>query len=117
PLHEIARSHAGYVGEMAWRRFWSTGWPVACDEYLERVKALTFGGCDDCQMAFTAWKAVGIRAPIEDAREVMMKGQRLALEIGQRRDVQNAIRALAAALMEQHTLTSADAHEIIEKYI
>lgn len=116
-LHEIARSHAGPVGEMAKLRCWNSGWPEDADEYLRRVHAFQFGGCDGCQMAFAAWKAVGINSPIDDARKVMLEGQALALRLGQQRPVWLAIRALAAELMESHTLSGKRAHSIIEPYV
>lgn len=116
-VHEIARSHAGPVGEMARLRCWSSGWPEDADEYLERVHAFQFGGCDGCKQAFAAWAEVGINSPIEQARKVMREGQALALRIGQQRPVWLAIRALAAELMEHQTLTGAEAHAIIETYV
>lgn len=116
-LHEIARSHAGPVGEMARLRCWSSGWPEDADEYLERVHAFQFGGCDGCQQAFAAWAAVGINSPIEEARKILREGQALALRLGQQRPIWLAIRALAEELMREHTLSGKRAHSIIEPFI
>ncbi|MBI1620804.1 hypothetical protein [Aquamicrobium zhengzhouense] len=116
-LHEIARSHAGSVGEMARLRCWSSGWPEDADEYLERVHAFQFGGCDGCQQAFAAWAAVGINSPIEEARKILREGQALALRLGQSRPVWLAIRALAAELMREHTLSGKRAHSIAEPFV
>ena len=117
PIQKIARSHAGPVGEMARVQCWCSGWPEDADEYLLRVQAFEFGGCDQCNMALEAWRAVGIISPIDAAREVMLAGQALALKLGQRRDVQQAIRALAAQLMEHGTISGKRAHSIIEPFV
>lgn len=116
-VHRIARSHAGPVGEMARLRCWNSGWPDDADEFLERVHAFQFGGCDGCQAAFAAWAEVGINSPIELAREVMLHGQALALRLCQQRPVWLAIRALAEELMRENTLSGKRAHSIIEPYV
>lgn len=113
----IAIDFAGAIGEMSRLRCWSTISPHDEDDYLNRIEAGSGGGCDECKMAGWAWMAVGLSAGKSAAQEVFRNGQRLALNIGQRRVVQQAIRALAAALMEKHTMTGKEAHEIIEKYI
>lgn len=114
---EVAKSFAGYVGEMAHTQFWRSPYPEDGDEYLHRVETFQFGGCDGCQMAMVAWREVGLSAGIAAAREVFRAGQRLALTIGQRREVQMAIRALAASLMETNTIAGPEAHAIIEPYV
>jgi hypothetical protein len=113
----IAVDFAGAVGEMARTRCWSTLSPDDEDDYLSRIEAGLGGGCDECGMARWAWMSVGLSAGKVAAREVFRAGQLLALSIGQRRDVLAAIRALAAALMEHHTMTGAEAHAVIEPYV
>lgn len=113
----IAVDFAGAIGVMSRIRCWSTISVDDEDDYLARIEAGLGGGCDECGMARWAWLSVGLSAGRSAAREVFRAGQRLALTIGQRRDVQSAIRALAAALMEHHTMTGAEAHAVIENYI
>lgn len=113
----IAIDFAGAVGEMSRLRCWSTISPDDEDDYLSRIEAGLGGGCDECGMARWAWMSVGLSAGKSAAQEVFRAGQRLALDIGQRREMQQAIRALAAALMEKQTLAGPDAHTIIGRYI
>ena len=113
----IAINYAGHIGEMARLRCWSTLRPEEEDEYLDRASEGSGGGCDECKMAADAWLSAGRSAGKEAAREAFRAGQMLALQLGQRRDVQQAIRALAGQLMERHTLTGAAAHAIIENYL
>lgn len=113
----IAIDFAGAVGEMSRLRCWSTISPDDEDDYLSRIEAGLGGGCDECGMARWAWMSVGLSAGKVAAREVFRAGQLLALSIGRRRDVLAAIRALAAALMEHHTMTGAEAHAVIEPYV
>lgn len=116
-LHEIARSHAGPVGEMARLRCWSSGWPEDADEFLERVHAFQFGGCDGCQKAMNAWRAVGLDAGIDAARDVFRAGEALALRLGRQQPIWLAIRSLAEELMREHTLSGKRAHSIVEPFV
>lgn len=116
-MQSIAKSYAGPVGEMAYSRCWITI-PVGEEEdFLARVAAFRFGGCDECRMAMIAWSAVGLDAGVEAARAVFRDGQLLALRLGQERRIQQAIKALAAALMERPTCSGKRAASIIEPFI
>jgi hypothetical protein len=86
-------------------------------DYLTRVRALKFGGCDECQMALTAWTANGLDAGIEAARAVFREGQLLALKLLDRRDVRAAISALADKLAEGEIVDGATCHELLEQHL
>jgi hypothetical protein len=86
-------------------------------DYLTRVRAFEFGGCDECKMALTAWTANGLDAGIDAARAVFREGQLLALKLLDRRDVREAINALADKLAEGKIVDGATCHELLEQHL
>jgi hypothetical protein len=86
-------------------------------DYLSRVCAFEFGGCDECKMALTAWTATGLSAGIDAARAVFREGQLLALKLLDRCDVRAAINALADKLAEGAIVDGATWHELIERHL
>jgi hypothetical protein len=86
-------------------------------DYLSRVRAFKFGGCDECQMALTAWTANGLDAGIDAARAVFREGQLLALRLLDRRDVRAAISALADRLSEGEIVDGATCHLLLEQHL
>lgn len=117
PIESIAKSYAGPVGEMALTRCWSTFGQTDEADFLARVEAFQFGGCDGCRMALAAWAAVGLPAGIDAARGVFREGQLLALRIAQERRVRQAIQVLAQELLERHTVSGKRAASIIEPFV
>lgn len=86
-------------------------------DYLNRVRAFKFGGCDECKMALTAWTANGLEAGIEAARAVFREGQLLALKLLDRRDVRAAISAFADKLAEGEIVDGETCHGLIENHL
>ncbi|WP_309774783.1 hypothetical protein [Nitrobacter vulgaris] len=84
---------------------------------MNRVRQLSFGGCDECQMALTAWTANGLDAGIEAARAVFREGQLLALKLLYSRAVRTAISSLADKLSEGEIIDGATCHDLIEKHL
>lgn len=117
PVESVAMSYAGPVGEMARTRCWSTFDEADEADFLARVEAFQFGGCDGCRMALAAWAAVGLPAGIDAARGVFREGQLLALRIAQERRVRQAIQVLAKELLERHTVSGKRAASIIEPFV
>lgn len=117
PVESVAMSYAGPVGEMALTRCWSTFGQADEADFLARVEAFQFGGCDGCRMALAAWAAVGLPAGIDAARGVFREGQLLVLRIAQERRVRQAIQMLAQELMERHTVSGKRAASIVEPLV
>jgi hypothetical protein len=86
-------------------------------DYLTRVRAFKFGGCDECQMALVAWTANGLDGGIEAARAAFREGQLLALKMLNRRDVRAAISGLADKLAEGEIVDGEVCHDLIEKHL
>jgi hypothetical protein len=86
-------------------------------DYLNRVRQLSFGSCDECTMALTAWTSNGLDAGIEAARAVFREGQLLALKLLDRRDVRTAISALADKRSDGEIVDSATCHDLFEQHL
>jgi hypothetical protein len=86
-------------------------------DYLNRVRQLSFGSCDECTMALTAWTSNGLDAGIEAARAVFREGQLLALKLLDRRDVRTAISALADKRSDGEIVDGATCHDLLEQHL
>jgi len=86
-------------------------------DYLRRVRAFKFGGCDECQMALVAWTAYGLEAGIEAARAVFREGQLLALRLLDCRDVRTAIGALGDKHAEGAIVDGTTRYDLIERHL
>jgi hypothetical protein len=117
PVERVAVLWSGPAAEAAANRCRITLGVDDESDYLTRVRAFEFGGCDECKMALTAWTANGLDAGIEAARAVFREGQLLALKLLDRRDVRTAITALADKLSEGEIVDGATCHELLEHHL
>jgi hypothetical protein len=116
PLPERAMMFlAGPAATDAYRGWLTTLFAEELDAFFERVDEVVMGSCDECQAALIATVAGNCTGC--DRASIFREAERRANEFVRLPTVRAAIRALAAALMQQHTLIGADAHSIINHYI
>lgn len=106
---------AGPAGQAAYHREWRTLFEEELADYVARVDDVVFGNCDNCRAVLVATVHAG--KTCGDRAAIFRAGERRANEFVRQRPVWLAIRALAGKLMEQHTLTGAEAHAIIEPFV
>ena len=84
-------------------------------DYVARVGDVVFGNCDNCRAVLVATVHAG--KTCGDRGAIFREAERRANDFVRLPAVRSAIRALAAALMTQHTIAGADAHAIIEPFV
>lgn len=106
---------AGPAAQAAYHGQRRTLYEHELDDYCARVDDAVFGNCDHCRAVLVATVHAG--KTCGDRGAIFREAERRANEFVRLPAVHAAIRALAAALMEQHTLTGAEAHAIIEPFV
>lgn len=84
-------------------------------DYVARVDDVVFGNCDNCRAVLVATVHAG--KTCGDRAAIFREAELRANDFVRLPAVRSAIRDLAAALMEHHTLTGAEAHAIIEPFV
>lgn len=117
PMHAIIGSLAGPAGEDE-----RVGWYFDEDEvlvadYIDRVRQLEGGRCDQCLAALNAWHLVGTASRADAAIAKWREGESLARSLLARPHVRAAVGALAARLATDLTFDGVTAAVIISPHL